>query len=302
MTTILDDEAAAAGAAPRGLLVRRLKQRDSRSGTARLAVGLGLAVVLVGVTVGARLSGYISPVPANARERLLGLGEHGHLLGTDELGRDMLRWTIAGFGWTAAVSAVGACIAAAVAILLGVVAGATKGLVQAGCSRVIDVCLSLPYLVIAVAVMAAVGRGFVPLSITLGVVSWPIFARVVYAETRGLMQREYVRAARLLGVSPVRIQLTHILPGLRHTIMVMWAFVFADLLVAESGLSFLGIGAPLGSPSLGNMLAAGRQYLVGAPRMVFVPAGVIVLAVTAANLIGDGIAARTRHQMRMVQR
>jgi len=214
----------------------------------------------------------------------------------------MLRWTIAGFGWTASVSAVGACISAAIAILLGVVAGATRGLIQASCSRAIDVCLSLPYLVIAVAVMAAVGRGFWPLSITLGVVSWPIFARVVYAETRGLMQREYVRAARLLGVSPLRIQLTHVLPGLRHTIMVMWAFVFADLLVAESGLSFLGIGAPLGSPSLGNMLASGRQYLVGAPRMVFIPAVVIVLAVTAANLIGDGVAARTRRQMRTVRR
>ncbi|MFI2664216.1 ABC transporter permease [Micromonospora carbonacea] len=299
MKTALDDNPVVA---PRGLLPRRLKERGPRSGTARLVVGVGLAVVLVGGTVGALLFGHITPVPDNVRERLLGLGQHGHLLGTDELGRDMLRWTIAGFGWTAAVSAVGACVTAAVAIVLGMVAGATKGVVQAGCTRAIDICLSLPYLVIAVAVMAAVGRGFWPLSITLGLVSWPIFARVVYAETRGLMQRDYVRAARLLGVSPVRIQLTHLLPGLRHTIMVMWAFVFADLLVAESGLSFLGIGAPLGSPSLGNMLAAGRQYLVDAPRMVFVPAVVIVLAVTAANLIGDGVAARMRHRMRMVRR
>jgi peptide/nickel transport system permease protein len=300
MTTTLDDDTAAV--ATRGLLPRRRKQRESWLGTARLAVGVGLGVVLVGGTVGALLFGHITPVPGNARDRLLGLGQHGYLLGTDELGRDMLRWTIAGFGWTAAVSAVGVCIAAAIAVLLGVVAGATKGLFQAGCARVIDVCLSLPYLVIAVALMAAVGRGFWPLSLTLGVVSWPIFARVVYAETRGLMQREYVRAAGLLGVSPLRTQLTHVLPGLRHTIMVMWAFVFADLLVAESGLSFLGIGAPLGSPSLGNMLADGRQYLVDAPHIVFVPAAVIVLAVTAANLIGDGVAARTRHQMRMVQR
>jgi peptide/nickel transport system permease protein len=301
MTAIVDRDTAAVP--PRGVLHRRrAKGRDARSGTARLAVGAGLAVVLVGGTLGTLLFGHITPVPANAHERLLTIGKHGHLLGTDEIGRDMLRWTIAGFGWTASVSAVGACISAAIAILLGMVAGATRGLIQASCSRAIDVCLSLPYLVIAVAVMAAVGRGFWPLSITLGVVSWPIFARVVYAETRGLMQREYVRAARLLGVSPLRIQLTHVLPGLRHTIMVMWAFVFADLLVAESGLSFLGIGAPLGSPSLGNMLASGRQYLVGAPRMVFIPAVVIVLAVTAANLIGDGVAARTRRQMRTVRR
>jgi peptide/nickel transport system permease protein len=299
--TALHPEPSPTATPPRGLLPRRARRRESSSGSARLLVGLGLAVVLVGGTIASMVFGYADSVPADARHRLLGLGTSGHLLGTDELGRDMLRWTIAGFGWTASVSAVGACICAGIAVVLGVTAGATRGLLQAACARVIDVCLSLPYLVIAVAVMAAVGRGFWPLSNTLGVVSWPIFARVVYAETRGLMQREYVRAARLLGVSAIRIQLSHVLPGLRHTIMVMWAFVFADLLVAESGLSFLGIGAPLGSPSLGNMLAAGRQYLVDAPRMVIVPAAVIVLAVTAANLIGDGVAARTRSQQRMVR-
>lgn len=299
MTTLIDDTTTAAE--PRGLLPRRSRGRSRRSGTTRLVLGMALAVVLVGGTIGAHLFGHITPVTANASQRLLGIGQHGHLFGTDELGRDLLKWSIAGFGWTASVSAVGTCVTAVIAILLGVLAGATKGLVQAGCARVIDVCLSLPYLVIAVAVMAAVGRGFWPLSITLGLVSWPIFARVVYAETRGLMQREYVRAARLLGVSAFRIQLTHVLPGLRHTIMVMWAFVFADLLVAESGLSFLGIGAPLGSPSLGNMLASGRQYLVTAPRMVVIPSLVIVLAVSAANLIGDGVAARTRSQQRVVK-
>jgi peptide/nickel transport system permease protein len=260
-----------------------------------------LAILLVGGTTGAFLFGHVSPVPVDPSERLLGLGQQGHLLGTDGAGRDLLRWVIAGFAWTASVSAIGACIVAFIAVWLGVLAGSTGGLLQATCARAIDVCISIPYLVIAVAIMAAVGRGFWPLSITLGIVSWPIFARVVYAETRGLMEREYVRAARLLGVAPSRILATHVLPGLRHTILVMWAFVFADLTVAESGLSFLGIGAPLGAPSLGNMLAAGRQYLVQAPQMVFVPAVAIVLAVTAANLIGDGMAARTRARMRAVQ-
>ncbi|MEO9220500.1 MAG: ABC transporter permease [Mycobacteriaceae bacterium] len=258
-------------------------------------------MALVGGTIGALAFGHVNPVAADSGSRLLGIGQSGHLLGTDAIGRDMLRWVIAGFAWTASVSAVGACIVGLIGTLLGVLAGASDGALRAVASRIIDISLSLPYLVIAVAVMAAVGRGFWPLSITLGVVAWPIFARVVYAETRGLMQREYVRAARLLGVSRLRILLAHILPGLRNTIMVMWAFVFADLLVAESGLSFLGIGAPLGSPSLGNMLADGRQYLVQAPHMVFIPAVVIVLAVTAANLIGDGVAARSRTRMRAVR-
>ncbi|MFI0371888.1 ABC transporter permease [Actinomadura sp. 1N219] len=286
--------------APRGLVRRRLVPRRPGAESARLIAGLGIAVVLVGGTLVALLFGGITDVKTGVESRLLSPGEDGHLLGTDGVGRDLLTWTIAGFGWTASVAATAACIVTVIGLTLGVLAGSTTGYVQAAISRVIDVCLSLPYLVIAVAAMAAVGRGFLPLSITLGVVGWPIFARVIYAETRGLMQREYVRAARLLGVTRPRILLAHVLPGLRHTIMVMWAFVFADLLVAESGLSFLGIGAPLGSPSLGNMLSEGRQHLVGSPLLVLVPAAVIVLAVTAANLVGDGMAARSRARLKQV--
>ncbi|MDL4774154.1 MULTISPECIES: ABC transporter permease [Thermomonosporaceae] len=287
--------------APRGLVRRRLVPRRPGVESARLIAGLAIAAVLVGGTIVALLFGNITGVATSVEARLLSPGEAGHLLGTDGVGRDLVTWTIAGFGWTASVAATGACIVTVIGLTLGVLAGSTTGYAQAAISRVIDVCLSLPYLVIAVALMAAVGRGFLPLSITLGVVSWPVFARVVYAETRGLMQREYVRAARLLGVTRPRILLAHVLPGLRHTIMVMWAFVFADLLVAESGLSFLGIGSPLGSPSLGNMLAEGRQHLVGSPLLVLVPAAVIVLAVTAANLIGDGMAARSRARLKSVR-
>ncbi|MEV4670418.1 MULTISPECIES: ABC transporter permease [Actinomadura] len=287
--------------APRGLVRRRLVPRRPGVASARLIAGIAIAVLLIGVTAVALLFGDITDSGGGVESRLLSPGEDGHLLGTDGVGRDLLTWTIAGFGWTASVAATSACIVAAIGVTLGVLAGSTTGYVQAAISRVIDVCLSLPYLVIAVALMAAVGRGFVPLAITLGAVSWPVFARVVYAETRGLMQREYVRAARLLGVTRPRILISHVLPGLRHTIMVMWAFVFADLLVAESGLSFLGIGAPLGSPSLGNMLSEGRQHLVGAPLLVLVPAAVIVLAVTAANLIGDGMAARSRARLKSVR-
>jgi peptide/nickel transport system permease protein len=238
----------------------------------------------------------ITPVEVDPSRRLRAVGEEGSLLGTDQLGRDLFHWTIAGFAWSGSVAAVAATLVTMIGLVIGLTAGSSRGALQAVAARLIDTTLSLPYLVIAVAIMAAVGRGFWPLAITLGSVSWPIFARVVYAETRGLMQREYVKAARLLGVSRLRTLLTHVLPGLRNTIMVMWAFMFADLLVAESGLSFLGIGAPLGTPSLGNILADGRLYLLVAPRMVIVPAAAIVLAVTAANMIGDGVAVHHRQR------
>ena len=150
--------------------------------------------------------------------------------------------------------------------------------------------------------MAVIGRGFWPLSLTLGLVSWPIFARVVYAEAIGLMKRDYVLAARMFGVSRLRIVLTHILPGIRNTLLVMWAFMFADLLIAESGLSFLGLGVPLGTPSLGSMLADSREYLGQAPHMVLVPGLTIVVIVVAANLIGDALSARSSQTSAVVNR
>lgn len=282
--------------------IRRRFFRNSGSPRSfRLWVGVVIAVALVGTTAIAMIVFDITPVEADSSRRLRAVGEEGSLLGTDQLGRDLFQWTIAGFAWSGAVAAVAATIVTMIGLVVGVIAGSSKGFMQSAAARLIDTTLSLPYLVIAVAIMAAIGRGFWPLAITLGSVSWPIFARVIYAETRGLMQREYVKAARLLGVSRFRSLVTHVLPGLRNTIMVMWAFMFADLLVAESGLSFLGIGAPLGTPSLGNILADGRLYLLVAPRMVIVPAAAIVLSVTAANMIGDGVAARHRQRTTVVQ-
>lgn len=146
--------------------------------------------------------------------------------------------------------------------------------------------------------IAVLGRGFVPLVATLSIASWPLFARVVYAETLGLREREYVLAARLSGIRGRRALLIHVVPGLRPTLLVMAAFTFADMLIAESALSFLGIGAPLAEPTWGNMLSESRLYLVDAPWMMLAPAATIVLAAVTGNLIGDGLAARARQRER----
>jgi len=103
-----------------------------------------------------------------------------------------------------------------------------------------------------------------------------------------------VRAAVLAGVSGPLVVLAHVLPALRPTLMTMFAFTFADMLIAESALSFLGLGVPLSAPSWGNMLSDSREYMINAPWMLFVPAGAIVLAVVALNLVGDGVTARVR--------
>jgi peptide/nickel transport system permease protein len=267
----------------------------------QLSVGLGIAFVLLAAALITWKIPTFNPNTEDLYHRLAGVGSPGHILGTDELGRDLLSRTFAGLRWSGSVAGCAAALVAVIGITIGVLAGSLNGLGRTILVRIVDVTMSLPGLVIAITIMAVVGRGFVPLTVTLAVVSWPIFSRVIYAEARGLMQQEYMLASRLLGVSRWRILRSHLLPGLRNTIMVMLAFGFADLLVAEAALSFLGIGAPLGAPSLGNMLSDGQEYLTQLPSLSLVPGITIVLCVTAANLVGDGIAARSRLAEREVR-
>lgn len=269
-----------------------------RAGRARrplgplLALGLGLAVILALVAVFATALAPADPYATDLPDRLRAPGTAGHLLGTDQLGRDLLSRVLAGFPWSLGIGLVSTVVGAATGTVIGLVAGWSTGWPRIVLTRLVDLAISFPYLVAAIAIVALVGRGFWPLALTLGLVSWPIYARVVYAETLGLRTREYVLAARLVGASSPRILLTHVLPGLRPTLQVLCAFQFADMLVAESGLSFLGLGAPLGTPTWGNMLADSRGYLVDAPWLLLAPAAAIVLAVVAANLVGDGLSAR----------
>lgn len=264
--------------------------------TVRLIVGLVLAVGFVGTTLVLTQFGGLRPERTDPANRLLGVGARGHFLGTDQLGRDMFARTLAGFRWSFAVAAVATAISFAIGTTIGLAAAAARGWLRTVLTRLIDISISFPYLVVAVTIIALLDRGFWALAVTLGVVSWPLFVRVVFAESLSLIERDYVLAAQLTGAPTWRTLLTHVLPGVRPTLLVVGAFTFADLLIAESALSFLGIGAPIGKPSLGNMLADGRLYLVSAPRMTFVPAAAIVLAVIAANLIGDGVSGRVRER------
>ncbi len=216
-----------------------------------------------------------------------------HVLGTDSLGRDVLARVVAGFRWSLSIAAMATLIGLLIGTVLGVSAAWHSGKIRAVLTRAIDVGISFPYLVTALTFISVVGRGFWPLVLTLGLVNWPTIARVVYAQTLSLREREYVVAARLMGVRSLRSVLTHVLPALRPTALVVVAFMFAEMLVAESGLSFLGLGAPLGTPTWGNMLSESRAYLSVAPWQMIAPAVAIVLAVLAANFVGDGLTSRS---------
>jgi peptide/nickel transport system permease protein len=254
-----------------------------------LAGAVGLAAVAACTAAGSALAGF-DPAHVATADRLLAPGAAGHRLGTDQLGRDVLARTLAAFRWSLAVALCALLIGGVAGSAAGLAAGWHDGWPRALLSRAMDTAVAFPALVLALAVIAAAGHGFWALVLVLGLVNWVVFARVVLAETREIRSREYVLAARLLGLGDARIVLGPVLRALRPTLLVVAAFAFADLLVAEASLSFLGIGAPLGTPSWGSMLADSRQYVFTAPWLLYAPAAAVVLAVLTANLIGDGLA------------
>ncbi|MFA9432024.1 ABC transporter permease [Egicoccus sp. AB-alg2] len=265
------------------------RRKARRPVPAMLVVGaIGLFILVAIFLFGEQIAGYTSTHQA-LTDRLLPPMTDGHLLGTDQLGRDVFARVAAGFRWSLPVGFLAATMATTIGTILGVAAGWSEGIVRNVITRVIDMAISFPYFVLATAIIAVVGRGFTTLIIVLGSVAWVSVARVVYAETRALKEREYILAARLIGVPPARILFTYVLRGLRARVTVMFAFLFADLLVAEAALSYLGIGAPVGAPSWGNMLFAARDGIFTAPWLLWGPAAAVVLAVITANMLGDGL-------------
>jgi peptide/nickel transport system permease protein len=205
----------------------------------------------------------------------------GHVLGTDQLGRDLLARTLHGLRWSFATASCATLLAFLIGTLAGKVVRQVTALAQ-----------SFPVFVLAVSVVAIVGNGFIALAAILGLVTWPVFCRIVQAETASLFQREYVLAAGMLQMSSWRLYVRHIAPGLLASLSVLVPFHFADMLIAESALSFLGIGAPLGAATWGNMLQESRSYLLNAPWIMLVPAAAVVILVITANLLGDGLRRR----------
>ncbi|MCQ3803011.1 MAG: ABC transporter permease [bacterium] len=272
-----------------GGITRRFLPHSRLGAPALLIAGfLGLAVVIVLTVWGQSIAGF-DPGKQNLTDRLLPPGADGHLLGTDKLGKDIFARVAAGFRWSIPVALLATAISASIGTTIGVIAGWNEGWIRSSLSRFMEVAISFPYLVLAVAIIGVVGRGFFALSLSLGLVAWVSFARVIYAETRRVKEREYVMAARLMGMGALRIILTYIGRGIRPTLVVMCAFIFADLLVAEAGLSFLGLGASLRDPTWGNMLSDSRINLFEAPWMMYGPASAVILTVLTANMIGDGL-------------
>jgi peptide/nickel transport system permease protein len=256
-----------------------------------VAGGALLGAIVVLALVGPMLSGH-DPHFVNLEQRFLAPFSPGHVLGTDQLGRDQLARVLHGLRWSLSTALCATVLAFLVGTVLGLLAARSHSFAGKAIRQVTAFAQSFPVFVLAVSMVAIVGNGFTAIVLILGLVTWPVFCRVVQAEAGSLFTREYVLAAEMLQMSPVRLYVRHVLPGLLSSLSVLVPFHFADMLIAESALSFLGIGAPLGSATWGNMLQESRAYLTHAPWIMMVPAAAVVTLVIAANLLGDGLRRR----------
>jgi peptide/nickel transport system permease protein len=208
--------------------------------------------------------------------------------GTDEFGRDVFTRTIYAGRLSLLVGACVVTFAAIVGITLGLVAGFFRRL-DTPIARVIDAMMAFPDILLAIALVAALGPSLATVIVALGIVYAPRLARVVRASTLVIRELPYVEAARALGVPTWRIMTRHVLRNLVSPILVQATFIFAYAMLAEAGLSFLGLGVNPEVPTWGTMIAAGRQYVGKADWMTLFPGIAIVLAVLSLQMVGDGL-------------
>ncbi|MDB5886905.1 MAG: binding-protein-dependent transport system inner rane component [Polaromonas sp.] len=256
----------------------------------RLAMlGLFIVVALVGVAIFADLLSPYSAYTGDLRTTRLLPPSWAHWFGTDDQGRDILSRLIHGSRITLFVVVLVAVLAAPIGLLVGTVAGYAGGLVDAALMRITDIFLAFPRLIMALAFVAALGPGIENAVIAIAITSWPPYARMARAETLSIRQTDYIAAVRLLGASPRRIVLRHIMPLCLSSVIVRVTLDMAGIILTAAGLGFLGLGAQPPMPEWGAMIANGRLYVLDQWWVAAAPGAAIFVISLAFNLLGDGL-------------
>jgi peptide/nickel transport system permease protein len=255
----------------------------------RRTIPLGLAVFAVILAL-ALLAPLVAPYAPNRLSIVNRLKPPSgtYWFGTDEFGRDVFSRTIYAGRLSLLVGASVVTFAALVGVTLGLVAGFFRR-VDTPLARIIDAMMAFPDILLAIALVAALGPSLATVIVALGIVYAPRLARIVRASTLVIRELPYVEAARALGVPTWRIMTRHVLRNLLSPILVQATFIFAYAMLAEAGLSFLGVGVSPEIPTWGTMIAAGRQYVGQADWMTLFPGIAIVLAVLSLQMVGDGL-------------
>ena len=212
-----------------------------------------------------------------------------HLLGTDQVGRDTLSRIIYGARISLMVGLFAVIIAASIGIVMGLLAGYFMGPIDAVISYLVDSMLSIPYVLLAMVMVATFGASFKNVFIVLGVTSWPVYARLIRTEVLRIREIDYVTSAKAIGMSHPKILCSEIFPNLFNSIIVVCTIQTATMIIAESFLSFLGLGVQPPIPSWGGMLAEGRAHLLSMWWLATFPGIAIFASALGINLFGDGL-------------
>jgi peptide/nickel transport system permease protein len=265
---------------------RRLR-RFLRSPAAVASCLLLAAIVLVALL--ADVVAPLSPNTTNLRATLLPPGSNGHLLGTDQLGRDVLSRLIYGTR-ISVIAGLGATAASLIiALPIGLFSGYVRGRVDWLVQRAIEVMLSIPPLVLVLVIAGILGPNLRNSIIALGAFFVPAFTRLIRAEVASVAVGPLVEAERALGIHPVRIALRHVLPSVAPAIVVEVSLAIGVAIVAEASLAFLGLGAPPPAASWGGMIRDGLDMIQTATWLVVIPCCAIAVTVLAVNLLGDAL-------------
>lgn len=263
------------------------KKRASRLNTVVLSILAVIAAVGIAIQVVPDWNGLYATqdLMATFRPPLT----EGHLLGTDNLGRDLLWRLVAGLGVSVMVGLTVAALSIVLGLVVGILAGFFGRASDAVATAVIDVTWAFPAVLLAIVLAGWAGPGLVTASIALAMTGWAAFARIVRGEVMALRERDFVLAARLLGVSRPMISVRHLLPYLMPNTIVMAVFFVSSAIIGEAGLSFLGLGAQAPMSSLGIMLAEGRDYLNVSWWPVVLGGALLVLVIYCLNALGDDL-------------
>lgn len=254
-----------------------------------------LAVIVLVVLL-AVLADVIAPYDPNAQNLLGRLKPPGtqsrawlYLLGSDELGRDLLSRLIHGARVSLAVAFAAALVSGVVGVAIGMLAGYLRGAFEMVAMRAVDVFLSVPAILLAILTVAVLGPGLVNVIVVLALTRWPRYARVAYGQTLALANMPYVRLSRHMGATTASVLIRHVLPNMAGAITVVATLEFGLMVLFEAGLSFLGLGVQPPTASWGSMLSSGRNYLETAWWIAVLPGLCLFALVLSINLLGDAL-------------
>ena len=252
-------------------------------------------VTLLALVAAALFAPVIAPFHPDAQQLLarlkppafVGGGVPEHLLGTDQLGRDMLSRIIYAFRPSLGIAAIGTVIGLVLGTVIGLVSGLTEGWLDSVIMMLVDVQLAIPFILLALMAVTVFGTGLIVLVVVVGFAGWETYARLTRGQVLATKNLPYIEASQALGASRLYLALRHVLPNIASPLLVLATLNFSGIVLLESALSFLGLGVQPPTASLGSMVGAGRDYMASAWWVVAVPSFFLFLLTMTTSLIGD---------------